>query len=219
MPEPIKRTLADLCTEVFLLIIQLQKNVEYGDSETLRRRIKDLLDRLDLQARNEQIEVAALQQARFALVAFIDETILSSSWSQKGQWVSRTLNSEFYGKSDAGDEFFTRLNELRQRMQANAEVIKVYFQCLILGFKGRYFSKPDQLRLMMEDIYDSLRNLTDKHTSPDRIAPKPFAAEQNIEKPSSALAWKFIIPAVAAILLIFFAALKMMISSRANELF
>ncbi len=217
MPES-GRTLVDLCREVFLLIIQLKKNQEFGDAETLRRRIKELFDRLDRQVRNEQIEIAALQQARFALVAFIDETILSSQWSQKGVWMSRTLNSEFYGKADSGDEFFTRLNELRQRVQANADVIAVYYQCLVLGFKGRYFSKPDQLRIMTEDIYNSIRNLTETHTNPDQIAPHPFPVEQQVEKAAAALPWRFIIPAAVAILFIFFVVLKIVISSKANEL-
>ena len=40
MPES-GRTLVDLCREVFLLIIQLKKNQEFGDAETLRRRLAE----------------------------------------------------------------------------------------------------------------------------------------------------------------------------------
>lgn len=217
MPSSSKK-LVDLCSPVFILIIQLQNNSDFGDPEILRRRIKDLLDRLDRQARNAQIEVAAMQQARFALVAFIDETILSSPWNQKGLWMSRTLNSEFYGKSDAGDEFFTRLNELCQRVPANAEVIQVYYQCLVLGFKGRYYSKTDQLRILTEDVYNSLRNLSEKHTSPDQIAPNPLPDEQRPEKAKAGLSLVWGLAGSALILLIFFIVLKLMISSRANEL-
>ena len=88
----------------------------------------------------------------------------------------------------------------------------------LLGFKGRYFSKPDQLRMMTEDIYDSLRNLKETHTNPDQIAPHPFPVEQQVEKAAASLPWRFIIPAAAAILFIFFVVLKIMISSKANEL-
>jgi type VI secretion system protein ImpK len=82
--------------------------------------------------------------ARFGVCAWVDEAILSSAWSQKGQWQKEQLQRIYYQTTDAGEEFFEKLNglELHQR-----EVREVYYLCLALGFAGRFCKPGDETLL------------------------------------------------------------------------
>jgi type VI secretion system protein ImpK len=82
--------------------------------------------------------------ARFMICAWVDETILSSAWNQKGQWQREQLQRQYYQTLDAGEEAFERLNRLGLHQR---EVREVYYLCLALGFKGRFHHPGDEYLL------------------------------------------------------------------------
>jgi type VI secretion system protein ImpK len=82
--------------------------------------------------------------ARFAVCAWVDEAILSSPWNQKGHWQREQLQRLYYHTTDAGEEFFDRLNALGFQQR---EIREVYYLCLALGFMGRYCHKGDEYLL------------------------------------------------------------------------
>lgn len=153
-----KRRLADLYAPCFTLILQLRATDEFGDPAVLRRRIKDLLDEPERDASRFGLPGKAFREAKFALVAFIDATILSSNWSRKDYWIAKPLQLELYNSFDAGETFFDHLDELRTHPSENVEILEVYYLCMTLGFKGRYeLYEQERLRIIIEETYDLLR--------------------------------------------------------------
>jgi len=149
------RRLAEIYAPCFTLILQLRASHDFGDLETLRRRIKDLLDHSEREALRLGISREDIPEARFALVAFIDETILSSRWSQKAQWEAKPLQLEFSDRYDAGEEFFVRLDRLLA--QPAADVLEVFYLCMALGFKGRYeLYEQERLLILIEETFAAL---------------------------------------------------------------
>lgn len=156
--ETADQRLAEIYAPCFTLILQLRSTDEFGDAEVLRRRIKDLLDDAEREALRTGVSPDNIQMAKFALVAFIDETILSSDWSQKDEWVSTPLQLELYDQYDAGEVFFDRLEQLRANPKANAEAMEVYYLCMTLGFKGKYqLHEQERYREIIENTYEELR--------------------------------------------------------------
>lgn len=82
--------------------------------------------------------------ARFAVIAWVDETILSSSWNEKDKWQREQLQRVYYQTTDAGEIFFDRLNSIGPHQR---DVREVYYLCLALGFKGRYIYEGDDYLL------------------------------------------------------------------------
>ena len=82
--------------------------------------------------------------AFFAVCCWVDETILCSDWMDKGKWQDRQLQRRFFGTSNGGDEFFSRLASFSDR---DREVREVYGSCLALGFKGRFFDAEGEKEL------------------------------------------------------------------------
>jgi len=87
-------------------------------------------------------------EARFAVCAWIDEAILCSTWPERDMWMGELLQRSFYSTNRAGEEFYQRIAALNE---SDREVRDVFYHCLALGFKGRYFS-PD-----MEDKLNSIK--------------------------------------------------------------
>lgn len=108
--------------------------------------ITGLLQQQEAAAKRQGISDRDYQAARFAVVAWVDETILQySGWEHHAQWGARPLQLEYYQTRNAGEELFERLEQLRPEQQ---EVREIYYICLGLGFSGRYsLGVEDERRL------------------------------------------------------------------------
>ncbi|MFX1263720.1 MAG: DotU family type IV/VI secretion system protein, partial [Promethearchaeota archaeon] len=106
-----KQGLPEICSDCLTLILQLRRTSELGDQSVLKERIFSLLSKVEREAKEAGIESEDIQWAIFALVAFIDETIISSEWGAKDAWLAKPLQLEFFNRYDAGEEFFNRLEQ------------------------------------------------------------------------------------------------------------
>ncbi|AJE02304.1 type IVB secretion system protein IcmH/DotU [Geobacter pickeringii] len=113
----------------------------YGD---IRREVDLLLAAAESNARRADIPRDEFELARFAVCAWIDEAVLSSSWNEKGLWLREQLQRLHHDTTEAGEEFFRRLDQLGLHQR---EVREVYYLCLALGFTGRYCKPGDEYQL------------------------------------------------------------------------
>lgn len=103
----------------------------------IARTIHQLLDESAKMAEHAGFTQEEYHAARFAVCAWIDETILNSRLPESETWLGHLLQRVFYATNRAGEEFYTRMDDLDQ---AQTQVREVFRYCLALGFKGRYFS-------------------------------------------------------------------------------
>jgi type VI secretion system protein ImpK len=117
--------------------------------------------------------------ARFAVCAWIDEQIARSGWEHKDLWLKEQLQRTYFDTTDAGEEFFLRLERLGPHQR---EVREVYYLCLALGFTGKFCNSGDEhhleqlrlanLRLLLGDgagssPFDGAPLFPGSHASPD----------------------------------------------------
>ena len=78
--------------------------------------------------------------AIYAIVMFLDESILNSPLPALAGWSRKPLQEELFGEHMGGEVFFENLRTLigRQDSEELADVLEVYQLCLLLGFRGRY---------------------------------------------------------------------------------
>ncbi len=146
-------SLVDNASECLMLILQLRSSNEYGDPSNLKNHVDEMFDKFERSARGAGIDKEKISQAKFALVAFLDETIISSSWNQKESWLSEPLQLKLFDTFNAGEEFFNHLRDLRQRTSSNRDILEIYYLCLTLGFKGKYqLQSPENLRRIIDDL-------------------------------------------------------------------
>jgi type VI secretion system protein ImpK len=138
--------------------------------------------------------------ARFAVCAWVDEAILNSSWAHKNQWQKEQLQRLFYQTTDAGEEFFEKLNSLGLHQR---EIREVYYLCLALGFTGR-FIKPGDETLLEQLKSSNLKILLGSSVGlPSLANTELFPEAYPLQKEAQAYAkqkWQFpILPIVALV--------------------
>ena len=165
-----KKSIMDLASECFILILQLRSTNDYGDAENLKSRAYEMFERFEDNSRRMGIDNEKIKLSKFALVAFLDETIISSQWALKDHWLSEPLQIKLFDTFNAGEEFFNHMAELRLRSSQNKEILEIYYLCLSLGFKGKYqLQSPENLRRIIDDL--NLELHPDAFRSIDTISP------------------------------------------------
>lgn len=150
------RSIADLCTDFFLLGLQIRAgNLELPACETMKRRVLVLFDTLKSRAAQAGISPTDVDDVRHALAAYLDEMIQYTEWPGKAEWARQPLQVLLFAESKAGATFFQRLQEVRRRSRA---ALEVYYLCLALGFMGEY--RLDSGHDLEELIDDLRRELT-----------------------------------------------------------
>ena len=142
MPEEttvIRQPLPEICSGFIAYGIQISKAADPGPAEKLYSKVDELFREIDIAARANDIPLEDVQQAKYALVAFFDEIVLSSNWAAKDAWQGKPLQLAYFNDFSAGEEFYNKLEALRNtREQRKLDVLEVYFLCLSLGFRGKY---------------------------------------------------------------------------------
>jgi type VI secretion system protein ImpK len=134
-------TLALLYQGVLTGIVRIQAaRQSIADVETFRRRMKAALQDVMKEATAAGYEPTEVREAEFAVVAFLDEAILSSKEPKAEEWRKRPLNIELFGQAIAGHVFFDKLTDIERRRDSLqlADLLEVYLLCLLLGFEGRF---------------------------------------------------------------------------------
>ena len=104
--------------------------------EAMRRDIEGLLAEGQHRAARAGFSPEEFDLARFAVCAWVDETVRISPWPGREEWSKVPLQREYYRTANAGEEFYTRLEHLDPD---DAPAREVFATCLALGFKGRLF--------------------------------------------------------------------------------
>lgn len=78
---------------------------------------------------------ADVDNALFAVVAWLDETAMSGPWAGAGAWRLSPLQRHYFSTTRAGSEFYQRLNALPD---TDVAVQEVYALMLVAGFRGEY---------------------------------------------------------------------------------
>lgn len=131
--------LMSCCEPLFSLVAPLKddKKASSIDADFREKILADFIA-MEKEAFERQIGMVEYKDAKYALAAYIDELVLTSTWPGRLEWMSRPLQLEFFGEHTAGEGFFTRLANLRQGGEENLYLLELFYYCLQLGFEGVY---------------------------------------------------------------------------------
>lgn len=177
-------TLALALQEPFTAVARLRTQRQVTqDGNAFRTHIKNLLSRADGAARSAGYGTDSVRLAIYAVVAFIDESVLHSALPTFADWPRRPLQEEIFGEHLAGEVFFENLNSLMMQQDSPelADVLEVYQLCLLLGFQGKYGGGGgSDLSVLKQSISDKIIRVrgTGGDLSPDWALP----ADETIPK-------------------------------------
>lgn len=151
--------LLSLATPVLQEIIQIRAGLASPSLE-LRRLIDAMLKQLEQRGESLGYRERHLQTIKFALAAFIDETVLIADFPLREEWEKYPLQLEYVGEHLAGLTFFERLEAMMKTpdSEADIDVVEVCYTCLLLGYKGKYnIYYEEQLKVVIANVAEFLR--------------------------------------------------------------
>jgi type VI secretion system protein ImpK len=207
-------SLRDLFTPLFsyVLLVTRPSAAERTVFE-LGSDIDTLLAAQEQAVKRHQIPAQDYDLARFAVVAWADEVIVGQT--QNGnreavhQWKKLPLQKRLYNTANAGEEFFEHLAKLTP---AQKDVREIYYLCLCLGFRGRYYDESQEFKLAQlrrelgEHLPERVPDLLELERSAEKITPQPYAVQAPPPRRpprSLALLWAALVSAALAALVLY----------------
>jgi type VI secretion system protein ImpK len=168
-PNPLREIFTDMIA--YVIFFEASCSKQPPSASELREKIVALANAQEERVKNSGLAAEAFREARFAVLAWVDETILNSNWPNRRQW--HHLMSSYYGTLNAGEEFFRHLEQLPT--SAN-DVREIYYLCLCLGFEGRYAfgNSRHELQNLKQQLYKQLSSSGDIRQNYARIFPEAY---------------------------------------------
>ena len=177
--------LALIYQELLTVIVRLKAGQQrVADAGHFRNQVLQALRAADERAKARAYTDEDLQLAVFAVVAFLDETILNLRQPAFAEWVRRPLQEELFGQHIAGETFFQHLDQLlgRRDTTETAEVLEVYQLCMLLGYLGKYsLLARAELRALLTRTAEKIQRIRQSGSdlSPNWAPPSTAVAAQS----------------------------------------
>jgi type VI secretion system protein ImpK len=163
-------SLAILATDVLLIGVKIRETPNLGKADQLKRLLTSYIKDFERSCLSHGKPAESVEQAKYALAAFIDETVINSENNCRDTWIADPLATSFFNDSLAGENFFKRLEAMLPDLKRNLEAVEVYYFALALGFQGRYRLSgqevlPNVVRNLLKRV-ESLKGTPAKAVSP-----------------------------------------------------
>src|SRR5690242_2171393 len=140
-PKPRFDNLALIFQEVLTVIERLRANRQpVSVAGVFRGQIRSALTAAEQEGMRRGYNPEDVRVGVFAVVAFLDESVLNIQNQVFADWPRKPLQEEMFGVHVAGEIFFRNVERLLQRNDSEglADLLELHEVCLLLGFRGRF---------------------------------------------------------------------------------
>ncbi len=138
------------------------KSMMERDPQGLREILMNSLKASIDDARRKNFSDEETRLAMFAIVAYLDETILTQNQPAFADWRRKPLQEELFGVHIAGEIFFQNLEKIIRQPDSlpGADLLELYALCISLGFRGRYSAGGQaELKRIVDACMDKCRRI------------------------------------------------------------
>lgn len=198
-----RENLALVYQEVMTAITRLRSGrQQVEDAQFFRTHMRNALSSAETDAASKGYAPDDVRLATFAMVAFLDESVLNSANPAFVEWPRLPLQEEMFGHHIAGEVFFQNIEKLLARPDSHnvADVLEVYLLCLLLGYQGRYsLAGLELLRPIIDSVGEKIRRI---RGTPSEFSPS-WAPPREAVKVTAKDAWvgRLLMIGVAAVVL------------------
>jgi type VI secretion system protein ImpK len=121
--------------EIFVYVIGLLRQIEENenpDPAHEQASIDNLIGRAEAHAGS----AVEWKLAKYALAAWIDESLTEAEWPAREWWQQHSLERIYFDSAEAGVQFFVKSQSAREFN--NHDALEVFYVCVMLGFRGIY---------------------------------------------------------------------------------
>jgi type VI secretion system protein ImpK len=163
--------------DVFTVVLRTRFNVQRWDrADRMRSAVRQMVASATQNVRALGYSDETTQMTLYAIVGFLDESVLGSNDPVFADWSRKPLQEELFGDQLAGEKIFRHIAELLNRSECAevADVLELHCLCLLLGFRGRYaFGDASEIHTILRRIRDKIVRIRG-----------PFALVPRVEAPA-----------------------------------
>lgn len=191
------------------------------DADAFRAQVRRLISGANQEGRRIGYSEQDVGYALYAVVAFLDETVLAMGHPVFRSWQGKPLQEEIFGVNVGGDVFFQYLEALMARDDSAvlSDVLEVFQLCLLLGFRGRYGGTQSDV------LYTWITRLRDRITrirgTPPPLSPNWAPAGSGASIPKHDPVQRRLLILVAALLglsLLLFVLLRFLLDGESGDI-
>lgn len=149
--------------EVLTATVRLRANRQVAaDADSFRRHVKQVMAAAEQEARRAGYADDQIRLALYAVVAFLDESVLNSTQPMFADWPRKPLQDEIFGGHLGGELFFRNVQALLAQPDSEdlADLLEVFQLCMLLGFHGRYsMSDRGELQMVMSRAAEKIARI------------------------------------------------------------
>jgi len=146
--------------EVFTVVLRTRFFVQrVENAEVFRSTLRAMISSAVKEASALGYTDEASKMAIYAMIGFLDESILNSKDPTFADWARKPLQEEMFGGHFAGEVFFRNVTELLNRPESTevADVLELHALCLQLGYKGRFaFGEASEIHVFLQRIHEKI---------------------------------------------------------------
>lgn len=144
--------------------------------------------------------------AGYAVAALLDESVLTVRSPVFEKWVGHPFQQEVSRKDLAGEAFFDFLRGLmgRQDSAELADILEVFYLCILLGYRGKYGpGTSGELNFIARSVQNKIARTrgASLRLSPQAQLPRDLPEPKQPDKWSKRLLWAAICGAVVSLLI------------------
>jgi len=208
----------ELTSEVFNTVIALRhlEQGSGGDAERLQREVKKEIDQMMRRGPTLGIAHSDTQDMAYAIVGLVDEMALRAPAEISEYWMENLLQMHYFDENVAGEAFFTRMEEAQREQRF--EVVRIYYICLLLGFRGRYAMRGGELEL--QDITSSIASdlAREGYSEDEPLAPSGERPDEPLTRKPKTLRLFWIPVAAVGLAAALYLGLSLSVASKASSL-
>jgi len=207
--------------ELFTAVVRLRFNRQSApNAEVFRSHMRDAYRLAAEDAQLKGYSSEAVQMAGYAVIAFLDESVVGSRNFVFANWSLSPLQKELFPQV-SGETFFRTIGELLEAPDAaeTVDILEVYLLAILLGYRGRYaIGGSDELATVVQKMKDKIARVRGDVMD---LAPAWAVPEEPIAPPPPDPVRKICFAIAAASLaacLLTFAVCKFLLLSGAGEI-
>lgn len=148
------------------MIIRIRTQKKDKKNTNLFSEAKLILNFIEHKAKKNDIPAEEIEDGKYALCAFFDEVVCkiilaSEEYTPevKNKLFRQSLQAEYFGDSNAGEGFFNKLKQIQSKIETKVNAAEIYYYCMALGFEGKYESKPEKHKELMDSLAFDLKRV------------------------------------------------------------
>ncbi len=160
LPTARTNSLALCFQDVITVVLRMRYGSQkIADAAAFRASIRKMIAAAVQEIRVLGYSDTSSHMALYAIIGFLDESVLNSQDPAFADWSRRPLQEEMFGGHFAGETFFRQVEGLLGAAESSetADTLELHAICLLLGYRGKYaFGNTGEIHAILGRIRNKI---------------------------------------------------------------